>query len=103
MSIGLGTRRITPTKTQTVVGIYDCYSIKDSLKSLGYRWIAMDKCWEKVTADPIEEITRFFEAGLGTIEDYEKLYTTGVLQAETYDFSDEQFDRIGAVLAPEEA
>lgn len=98
MTIGISKRRITPTQTKTVVGIYDCFAIKDDLKARGYQWNQMDKSWEKVTADPIEEITELFEARLGTVDDYENLYTTGVL-FEGYDFSDEQFERISNAIA----
>ena len=97
MMIGIGTRRTSPTTRQTYVGVSDCYSIKDELKARGYSWNAMNKTWEKVTADALEEITELFEAKLGTVEDYEALYTTGVLD-ENNDFSDEQYNRIAAAI-----
>ena len=97
MYIGIGTRRTSPTTRQIYVGISDCYSIKDDLKARGYRWNAYDKQWEKATDDAIEEITKLFEAKLGTVEDYERLYTTGVLD-ENNDFSDEQYNRIAAAI-----
>ena len=97
MYIGIGSRRTGPTTRQTYLGISDCYSIKDDLKASGYRWNTLDKQWEKATEDALEEITKLFEAKLGTVEDYERLYTTGVLD-ENNDFSDEQYDRIAAAI-----
>ena len=97
MTIGIATIRTTPTTRKTAVCVSDCYSIKDELKAHGYSWNAMSKTWEKVTADALEEITKLFEAKLGTIDDYESLYTRGVLTG-NYDFSDEQYNRIAAAI-----
>ena len=97
MTIGIATIRTTPTTRKTAVCVSDCYSIKDELKARGYRWDAHDKEWVKYTDDAIEEITKLFESKLGTIDDYESLYTRGVL-AENYDFSDEQYNRIAAAI-----
>lgn len=93
-------RTLTANKTinrQTVICVSDCYSIKDELKARGYGWNAMAKRWEKVTEDALEEMTKLFEAKLGTVEDYEHLYTKGVLD-ESRDFSDEQYNRIAAAI-----
>ena len=93
MYLTIGERRITPTTSKTIVAVSDCYSIKDELKARGYAWNAMSKSWEKVTVDALEEITKLFEAKLGTEDDYDRLYTTGVLDANN-DFSDDQYNRI---------
>ncbi len=100
MKMWIETRRITPTTTKKVVGITDCYDIKEAVKGLGYRWNPTGKQWETFTEDPLEEMTRVFEAGLGSVETYEKLYATGVL-TENYDFTAEQFERIRNAVAPE--
>lgn len=97
MNLFIDTRRTTPTTSQTIVCVSDCYSIRDELKARGYGWNAMCKRWETVTDDAIEEMTKLFEAKLGTVEDYESLYTKGVLD-ESYDFSDEQYNRIAAAI-----
>lgn len=97
MNLWIDTRRTTPTTSQTIVCVSDCYSIKDELKARGYGWNAMCKRWETVTDDAIEEMTKLFEAKLGTVEDYESLYTKGVLD-ESNDFSDEQYNRIAAAI-----
>lgn len=100
MTMFADTRRTTPTTYKTIVAISDCYDIKDALKVRGYGWNAMCKRWEKVAEDPIEEMTQIFVEKLGTVEDYEKLYTTGVLY-DGYDFSDDQYNRICEAIAPE--
>lgn len=97
MNLFIDTRRTTPTTSQTIVCVSDCYSIRDELKARGYGWNAMCKRWETVTDDAIEEMTKLFEAKLGTVEDYESLYSKGVLD-ESYDFSDEQYNRIAAAI-----
>lgn len=97
MKLWIDERRTTPTTKKTIVCVSDCYDIKDELKARGYGWNAMGKRWEKVTADALEELTQLFEAKLGTVEDYERLYAVGVLD-EANDFSDEQFSRIEAAI-----
>ncbi len=100
MKLWIDERRTTPTTKKTIVCVSDCYDIKDELKALGYGWNAMCKRWEKVTADAIEELTQLFEAKLGTVEDYDRLYATGVLDANN-DFSDEQYNRIADAIGEE--
>ena len=93
MNIFTDIRRTTPTTSKTVVAISDCYNVKDGVKALGYSWNPLCKRWEKVSSDPIEDITKIFEQKIATVEDYERLYTSGTL-CEGYDFSDDQFDRV---------